>query len=669
MRFLAILLGVFCTLCSYSQNESRFVKFGKITEADLQQKKYSIDTNANAVVLSDIGSGSIEGNTKGWFSIVLRRHKVVHILNKKGYGEADIEIPLYTNGDDEERLESVKATTYNLENGKIVETKLDKSSVLKEKVNKNKNIRKFTMPNIKEGCIIEYEYRINSDYISTLDPWLFQSRTAPQIWSEYEFSVPQFFTYNFLSRGYHGFHISDRKDRVASFAVRDNSGTGQTQDYRFSSGVTDYRWVMKDVPELTEENFTSSVKNHISRIEFQLAYQSSPLQPRSYRSTWEELANNLLESEGFGKNLSANNNWLSDEIKPVYASVSNNLERARKIFYYVRDNFTSTGASGHIYMDQPLKTVWKNKKGSVSEINLLLTAMLRYAGLRSDPVLVSTRGNGYAVDYSPMTSSFNYVVAEFSDNGKYYYLDASDPQLGFNRLNFECYNGHARVINEEAPAINLMADSLKEAKTTLIIITNKPDGKWVGTMTQTPGYYESYHIREKVKEKGQETFFKEVEKDFGNDIKIIDPKIDSLKNYETPIGIKYTVEVNPGDGDIIYINPVFGEGYKKNLFSAAERYYPVEMPYTMDETIVVTMEVPTGYEIDEMPKQMLAKFDEEGNSFFEYRISHSSNVISFRTRIKLARAFFMPEEYESLREFFNLVVSKHNEQIVLKKKK
>ena len=104
-------------------------------------------------------------------------------------------------------------------------------------------------------------------------------------------------------------------------------------------------------------------------------------------------------------------------------------------------------------------------------------------------------------------------------------------------------------------------------------------------------------------------------------------------------------------------------------FSAAERYYPVEMPYTMDETIVVTMEVPTGYEIDEMPKQMLAKFDEEGNSFFEYRISHSSNVISFRTRIKLARAFFMPEEYESLREFFNLVVSKHNEQIVLKKKK
>jgi hypothetical protein len=66
---------------------------------------------------------------------------------------------------------------------------------------------------------------------------------------------------------------------------------------------------------------------------------------------------------------------------------------------------------------------------------------------------------------------------------------------------------------------------------------------------------------------------------------------------------------------------------------------------------------------------MLAKFDEAGASFFEYRISASNNVISFRSRVKLARAFFLPEEYQTLREFFNLIVSKQSEQIVFKKKK
>ena len=202
-----------------------------------------------------------------------------------------------------------------------------------------------------------------------------------------------------------------------------------------------------------------------------------------------------------------------------------------------------------------------------------------------------------------------------------------------------------------------------------MIITNNGQGKWLGTMNQTPGYYESYHIREKIKEKGQGEFFKQVQKDFGIDVKITEPVIDSLKNLENPVRLHYGIEINPGEDDILYINPMFGEAYKKNPFNSVERYYPVEMPYTMDEVFVMTMEVPAGYVVDELPKQMLAKFDEEGSSFFEYRISQSASVISFRTRVKIARAFFTPEEYSTLRDFFNLIVTKQGEQIVFKKKK
>jgi hypothetical protein len=53
---------------------------------------------------------------------------------------------------------------------------------------------------------------------------------------------------------------------------------------------------------------------------------------------------------------------------------------------------------------------------------------------------------------------------------------------------------------------------------------------------------------------------------------------------------------------------------------------------------------------------------------FEYRISHSNGRISFRCKLKFNRTLYMPEEYPNLREFFNMVVSKQNEQIVLKKK-
>jgi transglutaminase-like putative cysteine protease len=663
-------LVIFCTLTlpAFSQKESSFTKFGKISASTFATKVYPIDSSANAVVLSDIGSASLEGNSKGWFSLVTRKHKVVHILNKNGYDEANVEIHLYTNGSDEEKLDKVKAVTYNLENGKVVETSLEKSAVFKEKINKNRVVKKFTMPNVKEGSIIEFDYQVTSDYIGNLDPWLFQSTSSPTLWSEFVFSVPEFFSYNFLSRGFHGIDINERKDRTASFTVRQTQTASSTESFNFNAGVTDFRWVMKDVPELKTESFTSSIMNHISRMEFQLASKQYPLEVQNYRTSWTELTKGLLQNESFGSILNNSNNWLSDDIKPVYASVNSGEEKARKLYNYVRDNFSCTGKSGYIYMDQSLKNVLKTKKGTVAEINLLLTTMLRYSGLDATPVILSTTKHGYAIEYSPMTSSFDYVIVQLKDNGRVFYLDASDNLLGFNKLPLDCYNGHARVVNETADAVHFSPDSLTESKTTLLIINNDENGKWKGRVSQTPGYYGSYDIREKVKDKGKEEFFKEVEKAFGLDIKILSPSIDSLKNYETPVALHYDVEFLTNGESTIYVNPMFGEGYKKNLFTAAERYYPVEMPYTMDETFVLSMEVPKGYEVDELPKQMIAKVDEEGSGLFEYRISNSQGRISFRCRIKFNRSLYLPEEYPNLREFFNMVVSKQSEQIVLKKK-
>jgi len=667
MRFLLIVLLFVITQFSYAQETSPFTKFGKITAEELQKKIYPVDSNANAVVLSDIGEAAIEGNSKGGFSISYSRHRVVHILNKNGYDEANVEIRLYTDGDAEEKLESVKAVTYNLENGKIVESKLEKSAIFKEKLDRHWIARKFTLPNVKEGCIVEYEYKTTSDFIENLDPWHFQGE-SPVLWSEFKLSVPQFFTYTFLSHGYHPFAVNDRKDRTANFSIIDSRGASATEHYSLTSGVTDYRWVMKNVPELKEESYTSSIKNHIARIEFQLSSQNYPLTPHDFRNTWPALVKELLQSSYFGDALDNSNNWLSDDVKPLIAGASSETEKAKRIYGFVRDNFTCTDHSAFA-IQQSLKNVMKAKKGSVSEINLLLTAMLRYAGLKSYPVILSTTNHGFAWEYYPMITAFNYVLCQCIADGQAVYLDASHQRLGFAKLLPDCYNGHARVINENADPVYFMPDSLHERKMTALFITNDDKGKWIGSMNQTLGYYESYTVRDKIKEKGEEEFFKEIQKVYGEEVKVISPHADSLSNYDAPVALKYEVELKPAKEDILYINPMFGEAWKKNPFKSAERYYPVEMPYTMDETYILTMEVPAGYTVDELPKQMVVKLDEKESAFFEYRISQSGTTISLRSRLKVNRALFANEEYENLREFFNMIVNKQNEQIVFKKKK
>ncbi|HWR32960.1 MAG TPA: DUF3857 domain-containing protein [Chitinophagaceae bacterium] len=666
-----LLLGLgFCTgtLFSAAAQDKANVKYGVVMEKDFETKIYSIDSNANAVVVAEIGESSIEGNTKGWFSIVSKRYKRVHILNKNGFDIGNVSISLYSVGTDEEKLDKLKAVTYNLENGKVVETKLDtKSGLFEDKISKQRKIKKFTFPNLKEGSIIEFEYTTTSDYIQYLDPWEFQG-IYPVLWSEYNLTVPSFFYYVFLKQGYLRYDVDSHKEGQTTYSVIAPNDTGPSERFQVKAGYTDYRWVVKNVPALKEEAYTSTLDNHIQKIDFILVERRDPLKYYRYIESWQQIAGELLEAEYFGEQLEKDNGWLKDIMGAVLGGVRDKEEKARKIYTYVRDNFTCTVQHGFA-MNQTLKTLLKNKNGNVAEINLLLTTMLKYEGIDADPVILSTRSNGTAYSVYPVLSQYNYTICRTVIDGKRFYLDASEPHMGFGHLPLRCYNGEGRIINKQAVITPLSPDSVKESKMTIVFIINDEKGNLIGSIRQTPGYYESDDLRERIKEKGQEQLQKDIKKDFGADIVISNFGIDSLDIYDFPLGIHYDFDIKDEKEDIIYLNPQFGEGYKENPFKSAERKYPVEMPFVIDEIYNLQLEVPHGYVVDELPKSMILKLNELNEGMFEYHISQSGETISLRSRIILKRTYFMPEEYEVLREFFNLVVKKQAEQIVFKKKK
>lgn len=658
---LALLLAFAC-IGSYAQAP----KFGKITPEDLKLAAYTIDSTAEAVVISDYGTARIEGNSKGWFSIVYKRHRRMHILKKSGYRHADIAIDLFNVGQDEEKLDKLNAVTYNLENGQVVETKLGKDAVFKEKKNRNWNTRKFTFPNVKEGSIIEYEYQVTSDFIHNFPSWSFQDE-IPVIWSEYHATIPQFLYYFTQAQGFTNY-VKDEKSQVAAFVIVEPGGATRSETYRFNAGITDYSWIMRQVPALKVESFATTPKNYITKLEFKLAAYRPPLTYRNLIKTWVETTKQLMEEDGFGKELKEANRWLGDVMKDVVQGASTEEEKARKIFAYVRDNFTCT-SHNDIYVDESLKTVFKNRSGGVAEINMLLTAMLRYAGIAAEPVLLSTRDHGYVNETYPNLNDYNYIISKAVINGKPYTLDASYARLGFGKLPQECYNGTGRIMNEQAELLALHPDSLREREVSYIVMVNDDKGRWTGAAKQLEGYFGSYSIRNKVKEKGKEGFFKDIQKSFGTDITISNASIDSLGIYEEPVQLAFDFTVNKDDEDIIYINPMFGEGYKENPFKSEERLYPVEMPYVIDDVYLLSMEVPAGYVVDELPKPMIVKLNDKDDATFEYRVTHSGNTISLHSKLKFKRALFAPEEYEMLRGFFSYVVAKHNEQIVFKKKK
>lgn len=134
-----------------------------------------------------------------------------------------------------------------------------------------------------------------------------------------------------------------------------------------------------------------------------------------------------------------------------------------------------------------------------------------------------------------------------------------------------------------------------------------------------------------------------------------------------PVTVQYDFNFNLDD-DILYFNPILaGKIYKTNPFKSAQRFYPVEMPYCLDQTYILDMEIPEGYVVDEMPKPKRALLNEK-DGFYEYLIQQADGHIQLRSRLKLNKATFEPAAYETLRNFIALVVQKQNQQIVFKKK-
>ena len=213
----------------------------------------------------------------------------------------------------------------------------------------------------------------------------------------------------------------------------------------------------------------------------------------------------------------------------------------------------------------------------------------------------------------------------------------------------------------------ILSDSLTERKVTSLMLSSNDKGEIVGTLQQTPGYFESYDIRNSIKEKGLKEHVKEMEKDLPADVEVKNYRIDLLEKLDEEIQISYDIKLDLERKDIIYIDPMFGEGFSENPFAPEKRTYPVEMPYAFDEIYVLRMDVPQGYEVSEVPLSTKVNFDEEGRSFFEYIIENAGGITSFRTRVKMHRSYFLPDEYKILRDFFDLVVSKQSEKIVLKK--
>jgi hypothetical protein len=655
----------------YGQNGNP-VNFGKIDKTDFVISPGLINANASAIILSDVGTTKFEGNTKGWFSYIFKRQKRIKIIDKKGFDLATVAILLYRNSEAEEKAEEISASSYNLEDGKVSVTRLSSKDIFTEKADKNHTYKKFTLPNVKEGSIIEYSYIVKSDFIFSIPSWEFQDKSYPTLWSEYNIAMPGMLGYMSFFQGYHKFFINKGTEGFQSFYLRrqvENSTStlaNREEALTVSSPIVKQKWVIRDIPPFNAENYITSPNNYIDKMSFQLHRTYDGQKFHDVANNWKIVAEDLMKREDFGQALTGNNRLLDETLEKVVNPTDTELEAARKIYYYIQTNYTCTDHHD-LYINTTLQDVIKKKTGGVADLNLLMIAMLKRKTSSALPVLLSTREHGRISRDYPEIDRLNYVIGKIKIDSSEYFLDASIPYLPFGKLPANCYNGYARVVSEDTTAVYLEEKMHKENSSVNVFFDLNDQNEMEGSYTKHLGLYETMETK-KVINTSPDAYKSYITSFFPEEFQITRFMLDSANNTgEDDLTLKIDFKVKAfEDADIIYFTPILGHVLKTNPFFADERTYPVEMPYASSENYILNMSIPKGYKVEEMPRSTRMSLN-ENEGLFEYLVSRDGSVITIRCNTLIRETFYRSEDYQSLRDFFSQVVKKHSEQLVFKK--
>jgi hypothetical protein len=614
--------------------QTRPSKFGEVPIEEMNLKRCPSDTAAGAMILFDKGECTLDINLR----VTFKRHTRIKFFSQSAIDTWANRTIYLDKG--EESLSKLKAVTYNLENGKMVTSELNDESVFKTKFDKWTNQVKFTLPNAKEGSVIEYSYTISTS-AGLLPGWQFQY-TIPNAWSEYQVYIPKTFEFTKDVRGFL---------TITEHNVRED-GSGE-------------KFIIKNVPAFKDEPYTLNSEDYISRINFYLKEVFVPGQPIiKFNSAWPSIVKNLLEQSDFGGQIRGSN-FLKQTVEEITAG-QDDQKKVETIYSYVKTNVAWNKIQDAI-PDRPFKKVLEEKKGSSSEINLLLVSMMQKCGLNADPLLLSTRAHGMIRPFRPRFNQFNYVICMVKLGDKKLLIDATDVDLPMKALPERCLNGEGLVVSEkEIEWVPLV--SVRSKRTYSATFSVSEEGEIGGDLSISTDGISAREVRSSFKELGQEKYVKEFLS--GKPWEVTKNNFENIDNPSLLVKENYSLTVKDhaqATGSVIYLNPYLCAQMTDNIFKSETRLYPVDFSTPFEQIYMAKISLPDNYSLDEAPKPRAIALPNNNGRFF-YSVTQNGSVINFVSQLIVNKSVFLAEEYPQLKEFYNQIISKQAEQIVFKKK-
>lgn len=651
VRILVLLL--FAPVSLLAQFEHSF-KYGAITYSDLEMREYSPDTSAVALVLNEHGDTFIQ-NSEPYY-LQLEYHVRIKILKKEGLSLGSYQVPIRNDEAKTETVSFIQASTFNLENNTIKESSLDSKNIFTEKTNKTWTIKKFALPNVRVGSVIEIRYVLESPFIFNWRSWEFQS-DIPKLNSEFRAKIPANYSYNIVLRG--PLQLTKSKSELVNDCFSIGGG-------KADCGLMEYG--MTNIPAFREEEYMTAKENFLSALNFELIEIKRFDGAKSkFTEEWKDVDKRLAAEESFGDQVKQAKRIWTDHVQMILQNQSEPLAKAKIIFEEVKKYFLWNENFG-AFTEFGAKKAFQLKKGNVADINLSLVGALQSAGLQADPVILSTRSNGLPIMLHPVISGFNYAIARVVIGTDQYWLDATHPLHSFGFVPERCLNGKVRVMSKVSEWVDLKPKD-KDKKVTQLSLKPKADGAITGKLKVSHFGYDAFDQRKKFFSfSSKEDYMKSQAKQWSN-FEVTGFSCQAIDSLEKPFVETFDLNFSEVmDADVLYFSPFLTGQWRKNPFRSTQRNYPVDFGAAVDEVIILELEFPQGYMIDELPKSIALVLPQNGGRYL-FNMSNIGNKIQMTSSLILSKSVYSSEEYHTLRELFARVVQTQEAQIVLKKKK
>ena len=642
---------------AWAQTLEPNLKWGKPTDAELNMTTYAPDPEAEAVVLCsqtvlryDLSSGSFKLNTN--------TKKRIKILKEEGKDHANGGISYMFNGHRSgqcEILTKLKATAFNMVDGKLVKTKMEGDMVNNEDVSKTMRLTKFTVPQVTVGTVIEVEYEIESDFFSHIDDWRAQE-DIPVMYTSFDVTVPEYFDFSVDERGSYPL---EKKIEDTNMSISAGAGLGMLQ-----CGGKRYQFFGRNLPALRQKKLLYAPQSYGERVSMELRAIMIPgRMTKHFASDWDDVDKQLLDDDDFGGRLGKNP--LKTEMQEAgVADIADPVERIMAIYRLLKDR-VKWNDHYTLYAESAGK-VLKERSGSNASINFILINMLKDAGFEAYPAVMRSRDNGF-LTIRATVKEFNTFVVAVKVGDKLSYLDGSIEDGWLDVLPDNLLVDRARIVSKDKPAEWVDLRGVSESKSRSMVKGQlQADGTLQADIQTKYTGLEAASLRHDFRTATDSaTFVSELAQELNCEIESL-----ALTHHH---GLGPDVERNmhvtkqyDAAGDIIYLNPWVLNVMSENPLTEEERTLPIEFPYIYTENLASVITLPEGYVVDELPKSLMIK-SEDGKLSCVIASTSDGSTLSSRCQIQVGRLFFTPKEYPFVKSFLDEVYKRLQDVIVIKK--